>query len=416
MPVYQEKDKNKWTKDGRSWHFRVNYVNAFNETKQKESKLFFTKKEALEEERKFLLNNDHKQNNTKITLDKLYEEYEKYLSITKNKSSSIYSDYLNYQNHIQPTLGKMNVSKISLQTIRSFHTIINNKTYTKNNVKHQYGHKFKTKIHSLLSCILDYGVTMGYIEENMAKRHGNFKTVNDEVTIEKEKIKYQTPAQFNDFMAFVDEDLWKAFFMFLYWTGARKGEVQALTWKDIDFKNNLIQINKTLSNKIKGGGWKITNTKNRKNRTIALLPQLQPTLFEWYRQQKQFTNFNENWFVFGGVKFIANTTIDNYKSNIYKQLNSDCSKQYIEPLTIHQFGRHSHASLLISLGVRDTSIAERLGDTVEVIRKTYAHLFPVYHDEIIEKTTPDKIEKLNMQMEKYKTVNNDMEEEYELSI
>ncbi|MEG0139154.1 MAG: tyrosine-type recombinase/integrase [Bacilli bacterium] len=69
--------------------------------------------------------------------------------------------------------------------------------------------------------------------------------------------------------------------MFLYWTGARKGEVQAITWKDIDFKNDLIQINKTLSNKIKGDSWKITNTKNRKNRTIALLPQLKPILLEW---------------------------------------------------------------------------------------------------------------------------------------
>ncbi|MEG0139155.1 MAG: Arm DNA-binding domain-containing protein [Bacilli bacterium] len=212
MPVYQEKDKSKWTKDGRSWHFRVNYVNDFNESKQKESKLFLTKKEALEEERKFLLINDHKQNNTKMTFDNLYDEYEKYLSITKNKSSSIYSDYLNYQNHIQPNLGKMDISKISLQTIRSFHTIINEKTYIKNNTEYLYGHKFKTKLHSLLSCILDYGVTMGYLEENMAKRHGNFRCVNDEVTIEKEKIKYQTPTQFNNFMAFVNDNLWKAFF------------------------------------------------------------------------------------------------------------------------------------------------------------------------------------------------------------
>lgn len=76
---------------------------------------------------------------------------------------------------------------------------------------------------------------------------------------------------------------------------------------------------------------------------------------------------------------------------------------------------------MISLGVRDTSIAERLGDTVEVIRSTYAHMFPIYHDEIIEKTTQDKIEKLNVQMEKYEDFNNDynnieQEEEYELTL
>ncbi|MEG0139153.1 MAG: hypothetical protein RR847_05625 [Bacilli bacterium] len=45
-------------------------------------------------------------------------------------------------------------------------------------------------------------------------------------------------------------------------------------------------------------------------------------------------------------------------------------------------------------------------------------MFPIYHDEIIEKTTQDKIEKLNVKMKKYDTYDYDIEqnEEYELSI
>ena len=52
-------------------------------------------------------------------------------------------------------------------------------------------------------------------------------------------------------------------------------------------------------------------------------------------------------------------------------------------LTHHEFGRHSHASYLLNEGLKKgipleeiySIIAQRLGDTIEVIKKTYAHLY-----------------------------------------
>ena len=44
-------------------------------------------------------------------------------------------------------------------------------------------------------------------------------------------------------------------------------------------------------------------------------------------------------------------------------------------ITIHGF-RHSHASLLINLGLDFKEVAERLGDTVEMVQNTYYHMFP----------------------------------------
>ena len=38
--------------------------------------------------------------------------------------------------------------------------------------------------------------------------------------------------------------------------------------------------------------------------------------------------------------------------------------------------RHSHASLLINLGCDSREVTARLGDTVEVIERTYYHMFP----------------------------------------
>ena len=51
----------------------------------------------------------------------------------------------------------------------------------------------------------------------------------------------------------------------------RKGEVQSLNWYDIDFKNNVIIVNKTLSIKTNDSkGYKITKTKNYKNRKVEM--------------------------------------------------------------------------------------------------------------------------------------------------
>lgn len=60
----------------------------------------------------------------------------------------------------------------------------------------------------------------------------------------------------------------------------------------------------------------------------------------------------------------------------------------VKPIRLHDL-RHSHASLLINKGENQLStiyvIAARLGDTVEMIFKTYGHLFPNTQRDIIHK-------------------------------
>ena len=46
MAVYQEKDKKKWTKDGRKWYYRCYYTDIKGNRKQKISKMYETKKQA----------------------------------------------------------------------------------------------------------------------------------------------------------------------------------------------------------------------------------------------------------------------------------------------------------------------------------------------------------------------------------
>lgn len=73
-------------------------------------------------------------------------------------------------------------------------------------------------------------------------------------------------------------------------------------------------------------------------------------------------------FVFGNIKCISPTTIR-------RKLDFYINKTNIKRITPHGF-RHSHASLLIHLGLDSRDVAKRLGDTVQVIESTYYHMFP----------------------------------------
>ena len=82
---------------------------------------------------------------------------------------------------------------------------------------------------------------------------------------------------------------------------------------------------------------------------------------------------------------MPSTNIDRHKHK-YFELSG------VREITIHEF-RHSHVSLLINeylkSGQTDTAkffvmMSNRMGHTIEVMQKTYMHLFPTVQDEIVD--------------------------------
>lgn len=67
---------------------------------------------------------------------------------------------------------------------------------------------------------------------------------NFEIEIQK-RLNYWTLEQFNQFYGILPTIQQKLFFKLLFYSGARKGEIRALTWEDINFDDDYIHINKT---------------------------------------------------------------------------------------------------------------------------------------------------------------------------
>lgn len=181
----------------------------------------------------------------------------------------------------------------------------------------------------------------------------------------KTEMLFWTREEFEKFIAVVDNPTHKAIFMFLFFTGRRKGEVLALQKSDI--KKNEIIFSKTYTRKtLDGSPYKITSTKNEK---IGKTPLCKPladliTSYEF-----------DSPFVFGGETPIHENTI----AHAFERY---IEKADVKKIRIHDL-RHSFVSMLIHLGANLTVVANLIGDTLEQVTKTYAHLYEEDKQKII---------------------------------
>jgi len=390
MAVFKAKTA---TRDVRTWYYSVIYVTLSGEKDRKKSQRYLTRKEALEAERQFFIWQKHladEQRRAEEEKKKIYitfeEMYYKYIDYIEEgiKGSTKYSKNGRVKNHILTYLGSLDIHDITVNTVINWKSKINKATYSNGK---KYMLSYKQTLFKELKVALKHGVNFYGLTENVTDKVMDFHDKNEKVITDEERIRYITPVEYNLFTSVIENILFKAFFAFLYYMGVRRGEAQALTWEDISWSENQVRIIKTVITKTdevneNGLRFKITNTKNRKNRTIKMPLILKNMLWELYQHYKEFEGFNEKWFVFGGYRHLPSSTIDREKDFYFNLVNETYGKS-INRITNHEF-RHSHASYLISQGVKAERIAYRLGDTVGVVLKIYAHLFPEVEDEIIE--------------------------------
>ena len=364
MPVYKTKAEK--TKDNKIWYFKCNYKDIYGNIKQKKSKKYATRDEALKEEAKFKL----KQDEVSVLNTTMYDLYNAYFFLDDsiiNRESTLYTKEYRVRKYILPFFQNpknnkySDLSTINVDKIKKWKMWMNEKKLSL---------QTKKSLFNTFSSLMTYAVEKYSLEYNPLKLVENFKERNDKV-IDEEKVRFMTNDEYRIFIDEVDDDF-KVVFHFLYEIGCRKGEMTSLKWKNVDFKNERVKLNTTFSRK-RDGSLTITNTKNGKDKYVDMSPKLVDELKELYNTMSKLDGFSDDWFVFGGIKYISYTTLGRKKDETFQRLKDKGIN--ITNITIHEF-RHSSASYMISNNIPIEVIAYRLGDTPETIRRTYAHLFP----------------------------------------
>lgn len=347
--------------------------------KQYTSEYFKGIREAEEAERVFLVDKKHSvRKNFDIVAKAYFKEMYK-----KRKESTVYSYENLYENNIKPFFEKYDIGKIEIADVKLWREGMDQKNLSVS---------YKNKCYTVLSSIMKYAMQNFNLPSNPVAILGPFETTREEIVKPEDKLHYITFEQFQKLINTIEEDgneLWLAFFNTLYWTGARKGEIQGLFWKDINFDDKTISITKTLSTKTKEA-YKLTSTKNNLNRKIKMNKSLYDSLIRYKKYVMQYKDFSEDWFVFGNTRFLPHKNIDRYRDKYF-----DAAE--IPRIKIHDF-RHSAVSCAINEYIKVSKeknmkvdmtafflkMSVRMGHTVDVMQRTYMHLFPTAQDEIVD--------------------------------
>lgn len=143
------------------------------------------------------------------------------------------------EKNILKFFGSKKIKNINIELINSWYDHINKLDVT---------YKYKNRLLRLLSKIFDFA-SLYYNIENKVKFLPNFTNIKVEDMMDDRIYNIQ---QFKQFISSIEIYEIKVFFETLFYTGIRVGEIRALTWKDINFSESSIRINKAAA-KIKGG-------------------------------------------------------------------------------------------------------------------------------------------------------------------
>ncbi|WP_338967384.1 site-specific integrase [Fusobacterium nucleatum] len=341
MPAYKDDKTGKW-------ETLFYYTDYKNERRKKHRRGFNTKKEALEFEREFLAQS---QFSIEMTFKSLYSLYHNDMEIRIKKTTMETKEYI-VNTKLLPFFEKMKVKDIKPIHIRKWQTDL---------LKMEYSKTYLKTIYNQLTAIFNYAIRFHNLDKNPCHIAGSIgKKDADEMQI----LSLQ---EFNKMIDCVTDKENKFFYIILFWTGMRKGELLALTYEDVDFENKTIMINKNFQ--IVKKERLITDPKTPRGRRVIAV----------------------NDIVLNCIKDLWNTSYKPNKTDkifylskdsLKRQLDTACKKAGVPRIRVHDL-RHSHASYLLSNGVNIVILSRRLGhEKVQTTLNIYCHICPSSEDRL----------------------------------
>lgn len=299
-----------------------------------------------------------------VTFREVYEEwYSVYIDTVRESTWARTAGM--FDNHILPVFGKMRIAKITRRDVQE----AVKKWFDETTANYRRWYNY-------VVAVIDYAVEMEYMKDNPAK--GIKLPRHDDPAGDKDE-NFWTREQLIKFFSCIDKrDDFDIFIMFrvLAYSACRRGELLALEWDDVNFKDGAIRINKTVTQGERGKQI-IQSTKTAAGkRTVPIDAETMNYLKEWrHVQQRRMLVLGYNTLQPHQLVF-ANTKNGYHCLNTPgKRLRKIMDDNKLEPrISIHGF-RHSAISNMLIAGVPITAVQRIVGHSdPTVILQTYAHV------------------------------------------
>lgn len=366
------------TKQGKKWLFKVYLgIDAATGKRIETTRRNFPTKKAAQLELSRLQVEFEKnglQQDTKQTFKEVFELWLETYQTTVKEVTFIKTQ-IKFDKWILPKYGKMKIKDIDVATAQK---IVNHWAKTTDQYR---------VLHSSASRVFKYAINLGIIDRNPLEYVLMPKRIKEAPRTE--KIKVYTKQELKELFHYLDNtkpsynnDFNNILFRFLIYSGCRISEALALNWSDIDFNNQTVTINKTLSQT--KNGYKVSTTKTAaSNATLILDATTIIKLKKWQINQRKYMltlGITEPTTIFCGI---YKQTITHHA--IYARLITITKEANVPFLGVHST-RHTHASLLLDSGATMKEVQERLRHTkISQTLDVYGHLAKETKEKTVEK-------------------------------
>jgi integrase len=278
----------------------------------------------------------------------------------KNELKTVFEYERVLRKVILPELGKLKLRDIKPKHVAEFRRKLSTMVYKRHarvisdHTQHKYFYQVKR--------ILEAAYFLELIPENPANRV-------KAPTFEKKRIAYYSDSEARHLLKLlaVEHLMWRAIITLALTTGARRGELMALQWGDIDEEHGVVRVSKA-AYRVKGYPQGVKMPKNATSiRTIAIPEAVFTLLREWRQTQ-------------GGAEEMFVCSEKQKKKVVWMDISAPSRWFYrfvrdkqLPTITLHGL-RHTAATTLLSAGLSIPEVALLLGhSSPTTTSRSYAH-------------------------------------------
>lgn len=286
--------------------------------------------------------------NSKVSTGRKFEEVidDWYYSIEPDLSPTSIRSYKPAKVEAVSELGKTYIKELTANDIHNYILRLAKKKYAQKTIATRLQVVRQALNYAICNGELQYNVANGLkLPKNLAKSE---RIPPPPIDIEKIKNSYN--------------DTFSLIYVIALYTGCRRGEILALQWEDIDYKNDEISITKSVYHIANAPFVKTPKTKNSV-RSVPLLPQLALIL-----QKEQIKTKAKSGYIFSN----DDGTLYSYR-HILNAIKKYKKNNNID-VTPHQL-RHAYATRIYELGIDDKSAQGLLGHAdIQTTKNIYTHI------------------------------------------